>query len=105
MSFANRLASKYEVDALKQRDQSPLSRALDRFVIQAVKGEIPLYNCDTALHDILTKVDPEEAKEHHDNLKRMLARLKDIESCLEKCAKDVQNNHAGAVLQKGKNYL
>jgi hypothetical protein len=53
----------------------------------------------------VTIVDKDEAKEHHDNLKKISAHLKAILECLDKAQKSVQQEHVGAVLQKGKNYL
>ena len=103
-SFHTRLATKYAVEA-KAPEETALMRALRRYVIQASKGEIPLEHCPHALYDAVTIVDKDEAKEHHDNLKKISAHLKAILECLDKAQKSVQQEHVGAVLQKGKNYL
>jgi len=103
-TLLNRLAVKYGVES-KVCEATPLARALRRYVVQAVKCEIPLYHAPHALFEALTTLESEDAKEHHDNLKKTVALLKDIVDCMEKAGKEVQTKHAGAVLQKGKNYL
>ena len=103
-SFNKRLAEKYGISA-KAPEETSVMRALRRYVVQAIKGEIPLEHCPHALYEAITAVDQKEAKEHHGNLKKICAHLKAILECLEKAQKTVQQEHAGAVLQKGKNYL